>query len=175
MIRKRLILLFTAATLGSCGIGDNSEQNVPAIGPAVQESLIQANQQLNRLESEAIDLYVSRKGLKMTKTGSGLRYMIEEKGTGEIAKPGMTATVNFKLSLLNGKVCYNSDSTGTEQFVIDQDEVESGLHEGIKMMHVGGKAKFILPSHLAHGLAGDHNCVPARSPIIYDVQLLNLK
>ena len=55
------------------------------------------------------------------------------------------------------------------------DNVETGLHEGIKYMKVGEKAKMILPSHLAHGLIGDSKKIPPRSTIVYDIELLDLK
>jgi FKBP-type peptidyl-prolyl cis-trans isomerase len=87
---------------------------------------------------------------------------------------GMKATVKYKISLLNGRVCYTSDNKGLEQFVVDNDQVESGLHEGIKRMKVGNKAKFILPSHLAHGLIGDEDKIPSHAPIVYDIELLEL-
>jgi len=87
----------------------------------------------------------------------------------------MQAKVKFTVSLLNGTICYSSDSSGTESFLIDHDQVESGLHEGIKLMHEGDRAKFILPSHLAHGLIGDRARIPARAPIVYDIELIQLK
>jgi FKBP-type peptidyl-prolyl cis-trans isomerase len=140
----------------------------------IQESLIKANQKLSKNEIADIEAYILRNDLKMEKSGTGLRYFIYGEGKGDFAKSGMKAKVNFKISLLNGRVCYSSDSTGFEQFVVDNDQVESGLHEGIKRMKVGNKAKFILPSHLAHGLIGDEDKIPARAPIIYEIELLEL-
>lgn len=145
------------------------------ITPEVRESIIRANQKLTAGESKEIDNYIRRNRLTMNKSGTGLRYMFLKKGNGDTALSGMEATVKFKLSLLDGSVCYSSESEGPETFTIDQDNVESGLHEGIKLMRKGDVAKFILPSHLAHGLAGDKNCIKARSPVVYDIELLDLK
>jgi FKBP-type peptidyl-prolyl cis-trans isomerase len=86
----------------------------------------------------------------------------------------MSAKLKFSVSLLDGTLCYSSDSSGLESFIIDHDQVESGLHEGIKLLHEGDKAKFILPSHLAHGLIGDKDKIPRRSPIVYDIELIQL-
>lgn len=146
-----------------------------SLTPELMEALIKANQKLIENESGQIDNYLQLKKLKMSETGTGLRYVIIEEGGGKKASPGMIATVRFKLSLLDGTLCYQSDSATGDKFMIDKDQVESGLHEGIKLMNQGGKAKFILPSHLAHGLAGDQNCIKARSPVIYDIELLNLE
>jgi len=169
----RRILPCLICILSACG-GESPESKDIPITAAMKESLIQANKQLTLSESDEIELFIRRSGLNMDRTGTGLRYLITHHGSGEQAKTGMTATVRFTLSLLSGKVCYSSDSTGTEQFRIDHDEVESGLHEGVKLMRVGDRAKFILPSHLAHGLVGDKDCIPPRSPVVYDIELLKL-
>lgn len=140
----------------------------------IQEALIKANQKLAKNELADIDAYILKNSLKMEKSGTGLRFSITGEGKGKFAEAGMKATVKYKISLLNGRVCYTSDNKGFEQFVVDNDQVESGLHEGIKRMKVGNKAKFILPSHLAHGLIGDEDKIPSHAPIIYDIELLEL-
>ena len=164
-------------TVSVTGINCSDSRKQPAGLPenVIKEPLIRANRQLAHDESLQIDNYISRRGLQMQKTGTGLRYMISKPGNGKAAAPGMNATVNFTLSLLDGTICYSSDSTGAETFTIDHDQVESGLHEGVKLLREGDRAKFILPSHLAHGLLGDNNKIPPRSPVVYDIQLLELK
>jgi FKBP-type peptidyl-prolyl cis-trans isomerase len=58
--------------------------------------------------------------------------------------------------------------------VVGQGEVEPGLDEGIRLLHSGDKARFILPPHLAYGLIGDENKIPARSVIVYDLTVLSV-
>jgi FKBP-type peptidyl-prolyl cis-trans isomerase len=58
--------------------------------------------------------------------------------------------------------------------VLGHSTEESGLEQGILMMQEGDKARFILPPHLAHGLLGDENMIPARSIIVYEVELLDI-
>jgi FKBP-type peptidyl-prolyl cis-trans isomerase FkpA len=122
-----------------------------------------------------IDAYIKRRGWEMQKTGTGLRYFIYEKGTGEQASEGKVAEVNFTLMLLNGDTAYTNINGKPQQFLIGMDNVESGLHEGITYMQVGDKAKLILPSHLAHGLIGDLNKIPPRASLVYDIELIDLK
>ena len=127
-------------------------------------------------ESDEIDQYVKHRGWNnMRSTGTGLRYMIYEHGSGEQATKGKYAFVNYKITLLDGTVCYTSEKNGPKKFLIGQDHVESGLHEGILFMKAGDKAIFILPSHLAHGLMGDNDKIPARSSVVYDIELLSLR
>jgi FKBP-type peptidyl-prolyl cis-trans isomerase FkpA len=153
----------------------NSESEQQQIDPEqLKESLIKINKTLAHEEALAIDNYIARRGLKMERTGTGLRYMIIKPGKGAFAKAGMRATVNYRIELLDGTFCYSSDSLGPQSFVVDQDQIESGIHEGIKLLSKGAKAKFILPSHLAHGLLGDQDKIPAKSSVVYDIEVIDL-
>lgn len=179
----RTIALACAAVVlaGSPGCGNhkNSQGNKKELSSPneIREPSINTNKMLTQKESDDIDQYVKRQGWDkdMKVSGTGLRYMIYKKGTGEQADNGMYAKVNYKISLLDGRECYSSVKDGPKEFLIGQDNVESGLHEAVAMMHVGDKAIFILPSHLAHGLMGDNNKIPPRSSVVYDIELLSLR
>jgi FKBP-type peptidyl-prolyl cis-trans isomerase FkpA len=110
----------------------------------------------------------------MNETGSGLFYSIYEKTEGEHASKGKIALLNFNISLLNGKEVYSSDEKGVIEFEIGKGNVESGLEEGVLLMKTGEKARLIIPSHLAHGLSGDHDKIPEKATIVYDVELIKL-
>ena len=116
-----------------------------------------------------------RKSWKVEETGSGLRYYIYKNGDGPFAESGMTANVRFKITLLTGETCYQTEGDEIESFKIDKSEVESGVQEGIKKMRVGDKAKMIIPSHLGHGLAGDFDKIPPLTTIVVDLELISLK
>jgi len=111
----------------------------------------------------------------MEETGSGLRYLIYKKGDGEKAEKGKVVVLDYTLSLITGDVIYSSDKDGKKVFKIGQGDVESGLEEAIHFMHVGDKAKLILPAHLAYGLLGDNNKIPPRSILVYDTELIEIK
>jgi len=101
--------------------------------------------------------------------------MVYEHGNGDSIREGDLVTVEYELSLLDGTVCYNTDTTGAESFVVGSSIVESGLDEGVKYLQQGDKAKIILPPHLAHGLLGDENKIPARSIILFDIEIIDVK
>lgn len=157
------------------GCNPENRSTDPANPVEVKESIIKENREFVKEEDERIDKYIKRHKLDMIKTSTGLRYQVYKKGEGEQAKTGQWARVNYTVKLLDGTEVYSTGEKGPESFLIGQDNVESGLHEGITYMHVGDKARFILPSHLAHGLTGDQDKIPPRSTIIYDVELLSLK
>ena len=127
-------------------------------------------------EEDEIDLFLKRHSdWKMTKTGTGLRYFIYEKSNlKDTAKIYDEVTVDFEIKLLDGTICYTSENKGSESFMIEKTDVESGLHEALKYMCTNDKALFILPSHLAHGLLGDSDKIPPLVPVIFDIHLLKI-
>ena len=53
--------------------------------------------------------------------------------------------------------------------------VESGLEEGILLLKLGDKARFIIPSYLAHGLSGDQDKIPPKATLIYTIKIIDLE
>ena len=169
-------MLAVVVLLGSaCGDNHKQTKQTNIQSKEFQDKLVAANKMYVKRESDEIDQYIAKRAWVMTTTGTGLRYMITKHGEGkELAKVDQKAKVNFKISLLDGTLCYSSDSIGAKVFVIGRDNVESGLHEGIQYLHQGDKAVFILPSHLAHGLTGDDAKIPPQASVVYEIELLSL-
>jgi len=125
-------------------------------------------------EDQEIEDFIHRYGWKMNKTQTGLRYMIYKQGHGVKAITGKKATIRYEIRLISGDLCYSSEQLGQRKFTIGQGGIETGVQEGILFMHVGDRAKFIVPSHLAFGLLGDQDKIPPQSTLIYDIELLKL-
>jgi len=141
-----------------------------------KEDVEHLSQEMNKWDAtrqkDEIDAYVKNRGWEMTETGTGLRYMYVKKGEGAPAKNGGAVLVAYKVFLLDGTLCYSSEQDGPRTVRIGKDYVESGLHEALQLMKVGDQMRFILPSHLAHGLTGDDDKIPPRSTVMYEIELL---
>jgi FKBP-type peptidyl-prolyl cis-trans isomerase len=152
-----------------------NSSNAPVSDRASQrENLLRANKGLVSLDQQRIKNYVKRRNWEMQVTETGLWYQLMDTNANEKAQTGKIAHLKYQVSLLDGTICYTSDSLGLMQFKIGQGGVESGLEEAILLMRVGEKGRFILPPHLAHGLLGDDNKIPPRSVIVYSAELLKL-
>lgn len=174
MILFRFLFILLTGYTSSCNFNNNPPAKKVNYD-SLREPLINANKLSVKRESDEIDQYVKFKQWNMITSGTGLRYMIYKPGEGPLAKTGQLAKIHYKVSLLNGTLCYTSEEKGPKQVAIGQDHVESGLHEALTYLRVGDKAMIILPSHLAFGLAGDDNKIPARASVVYDIELLSLR
>lgn len=154
----------------------NSEKNKDEVKDwhKINKQLIDINKYLVKEDKERIESFIKRNGWNMQETSTGLWYEIYETVNGEPAEENLIATIDYRVELLDGTLCYSSDSTGTLTFKIGKGNVESGIQEGILMLKEGDKARFILPPHLAFGLVGDDNKIPPRSIIIYYIDLISL-
>lgn len=161
----------------SCNNSQEAEQNTSRkiSKKEIKENLIKTNQHLVKSEEQNIQDFIQRYHYQMTETGSGLYYEIYEKGNGPAAVKGNIAQLNYSIRLLNGDLIYQSAEEGIKEFLIGKGGVESGIEEGILLLHVGDRARFIIPSHLAFGLLGDREKIPEKATIIYDIELINLK
>lgn len=124
---------------------------------------------------QEIDDFINRYHWEMTRTETGLRYMIYNAGKGPFVKKGDLVELKYKISLLNGDVVGSSESSSTLSVEIGKRNVVSGLEEGLMFMNKGTHAKLIVPSHLAYGLLGDMAKIPARAALVIDVELCSVR
>jgi FKBP-type peptidyl-prolyl cis-trans isomerase len=177
MMRSLFIIIFTWLILSvfvSCSGKTNKEPENNNNSKLLEESLVKANKHAVSAENEQIENYIKRHNWQMKETGSGLRYNIYFAGSGEKAQLGKIAVLKFSTKLITGDVIYTSEKDGLKEFMIGRGGVESGLEEGILLLRVGDRAKFIIPSHLGFGLLGDQDKVPPKSTLIYDIELVSL-
>ena len=110
------------------------------------------------------------------KTESGLRYKMIQKGDGKQAEAGKTVSVHYEGSLENGKVFDSSYPRKKPiEFRLGQGQVIEGWDEGIALLQVGDKARFVIPSDLAYGPSGAGGVIPPNATLIFDVELMDVK
>ncbi len=139
------------------------------------DRFIEINKQFIENDQNVIAGYVDTMGMVMDRTETGLWYSILEKGEGENISTGQIVTLDYQISLLDGTLCYSSDSLGYKTFMTGHGGVETGLEEGVLMLKKGSKATFIMAPHLAHGLIGDDDKIPYRAILLYEVEVIDVK
>ncbi len=171
-----VIYAMVLASLAGCSCGKNTEKKEPSAIPAGEkkEMLLRVNKFLVKKDIELIESYSERRGWDMEVTESGLFYEIYHRTGGEPARQGARIRIAYQISLLDGTLCYSSDREGPKEFLLGKSQEISGLEQGVEMMREGEQARFIIPPHLGYGLMGDGERIPARSIIVYEVELLKI-
>jgi len=127
-------------------------------------------------EKEAQEAILNEVSTGFKKTDSGLRYQIIQDGTGKQATKGDMVSVHYKGQLLDGTV-FDSSYKRKEpiDFTIGVGQVIAGWDEGIQLLKIGDKARMVIPSNLAYGSRGAGGVIPPDAPLIFDVELVNIK
>jgi FKBP-type peptidyl-prolyl cis-trans isomerase len=107
-------------------------------------------------------------------TASGLFFAKSLVTEGAQPQKGQTARIKFDASYLDGTPLGDSEQLGGQyDLVIGEGKVLKGLEEGVSLMRVGEKARFVLPYTLAYG-ANPYGNIPAYSNLVFDVELLDV-
>lgn len=115
-------------------------------------------------------------GLDTIKMQSGLRFLKVESGSGVKAQQGKYVSVHYTGYLMDGKKFDSSVERGEPiEFQLGKGMVIKGWEEGIELMHVGDKMRFIIPSELAYGEKGAPGAIPANATLIFDCELVDVQ
>jgi len=110
------------------------------------------------------------------KTESGLRYQIIQKGNGAQAEKGKKVSVHYQGALENGQVFDSSYKRKQPiDFQLGVGQVIEGWDEGIALLQVGDKARFVIPSYLGYGSRGAGGVIPPDATLVFDVELMDVK
>ncbi|PHQ28682.1 peptidylprolyl isomerase [Leeuwenhoekiella nanhaiensis] len=123
-------------------------------------------------KAEALDKL--SQGFKETK--SGLRYQIIQEGNGKKAETGKMVSVHYKGQLADGTVFDSSYKRNQPlDFQVGVGQVIAGWDEGIGLLKVGDKARFVIPSDLGYGSRGAGGVIPPDAILVFDVELVDVK
>ena len=128
-------------------------------------------------EKKTLDKYIAECGIHDLPIDNGMYYINLMKGSGVSTDSGRIVLLNYRGYFLNGRCFDSSFETQPFEYIIGTEEqLIPGLAMGVRRMHEGEKAKFIIPSHLAFGSSGSSTgIVPPFTTVIYEVELLKVQ
>lgn len=163
------ILLISLILMSSCHPGRGKPTVAKKPGRTEMADL---NRYLVQKDREIIQNYIERKGLKLAESPTGLWYMVRNPGKGRLFKNNDRIIINYSCSLLDGTVCYSSETLGPREIILGKTGIEAGLDEGLRLLRPEAEAVFILPPFLAFGLVGDGKKIPPRTTIVYTIEVM---
>lgn len=165
----KILLLFI-----SCASDTNEQKKKELDIVKLKEQFIIANRHNLQKERDIIEQYIRNHNQPYKYTPQGIYfYLIKADEKSDSIRSGQTIKVEYKIYLLDGTLCYQSESGKPQTVIVEKDQTESGIHRGLQMMRKGERARMIIPSYLAHGLLGDFDKIPPQSPIMADITVLH--
>lgn len=101
----------------------------------------------------------------------GIQYRVIKSGYGDQPGKHDCVTVNYKGSLINGKVFDQTTDSQPATFAVNG--VIAGWTEVLQMMHVGDDWEVTIPSGLAYGTQGaGQGVIPPNQTLVFEIELL---
>ena len=129
------------------------------------------NRKLNEREHQQIqNLITSNPDKDYIASKSGFWYYYSTKIENDTIKPqfGDVIDFNFNVSNIEGNEIYSNTN---RTYVMDKEELFTGLREGLKLLKPKETVTFIFPSQKAFGYYGDDHKIGTNVPLICEVTL----
>lgn len=174
-MKHPLLFILTFLVFSSCKPSEARRPVSNNSGSFIDAS-IERNKKLNNREYAQIEAFIkdSKKPFTSSEYGFWYAYNTKIETNTKTPKFGDLVQYTYALKDLKGKVIYPAKELETQSYYIDQQELFSGLREGLKLMKEGESITFLFPSQKAYGYYGDLEKIGSNVPLICDVSLLKL-
>lgn len=110
------------------------------------------------------------------KTSTGIRYIVQAPGTGEVIRAGDMVSVIYAVRLLNGTIVdQNINREKPFTFRVGRDVVIAGWDQIMQEMKLGERRLVIVPSELAYGMRGQPPRIPRDATLVFLIEVLDIK
>lgn len=136
------------------------------------DASVERNKKLNAKEQASIEKLMKAQNKTYIASESGFWYYYNNKiEIDSLKTPNFGDLVNYNYSVkaLNGTIIYSAEELKTQDYAMDQEELFTGLREGLKLMKTGETVTFVFPSQKAYGYYGDDNKIGSNTPLICEV------
>lgn len=140
-------------------------------GSFIKESA-ERNKKLNAREHKRIEnIMAQNPEYDYVASQNGFWYYYHTKVEKDTLTPQFGDIVNFDYNIkdLNGNTIYSKAELGTTNYVMDKEEIFTGLREGLKLMKPSESVTFLFPSQKAYGYYGDKEKIGTNIPLMVNV------
>ncbi len=168
---NKFLTLILIVLFASCKSPEARKPISTKTGSIINAS-IERNKKLNAKEQAVIKKIMAQQNNDYIASQSGFWYYYNNKVENDSLKTpefGDIINYNYNVKRLNGDLIYSKETIKTQNYVMDKQELFTGLREGLKLLKAGETATFIFPSQKAYGYYGDENKISHNTPIICEV------
>ncbi|PIV16227.1 MAG: gliding motility-associated peptidyl-prolyl isomerase GldI [Flavobacteriales bacterium CG03_land_8_20_14_0_80_35_15] len=136
--------------------------------------IINQNKLLVGLQDKAFNNYISSNPemhFINSQSGFWYAYLNQNHHSNRTPKPSETVIFTYQIADIDNQIIYSKEELGEQSFVIDKEQRETGLQNGLKLMKENEEVMFLFPSFLAYGVLGDRKKIKTNQPLIYTVYL----
>lgn len=174
---KKLITLLIVLLLTACKSHEARKPVAQSTDTFIDES-IEHNKKLIAFEEGLIQKIIKKDTINNYLTSnSGFWYYYNEQNISPTSRPGFGDKVTFSYNLqhLDGTPIYTTEEIGPRTYVMDKENLFTGLREGLKLMKEGETITFLFPSYNAFGYYGDTKRIGTNVPIKSTVTLHSIQ
>jgi gliding motility-associated peptidyl-prolyl isomerase len=172
-VKKSLTILLVLFTFIAC---KNPQARRPVSvksGSFINKS-VELNKKINNEQHKLIQQIIQKNPeLKYIASQNGFWYFYNVKIEEDTITPKFGDIINFNYNVVdfNNKPIYSEEDIKTQNYAMDQEELFSGLREGLKLMKANETITFLFPSQKAYSYYGDENKIGVNTPIICKVTI----
>ena len=177
MMNKLITILFACLFIVGCKTPEARKPISVKTGSFIDDS-VERNKKLNAKEqSHILKLMEQQADKNYIASESGFWYYYNIKTEIDSLKTpdfGDIIDYNYDVKTLNGQTIYSKDDIKTQRYAMDQQELFTGLREGLKLMKEGETVTFLFPSQKAYGYYGDQNKIGSNMPLMCEVTVFSI-
>lgn len=171
---SRIIALLICALLFVACKSPEARRPVSSKSGSFIDASVERNIKLNEREQAYIKKIMSENPeQEYIASENGFWYYYNVKQADSLITPdfGDIVTFNYNIKTLTDDIIYSKEDLKTQTYVMDKQELFSGLREGLKLMKSGETVTFMFPSQKAYGYYGDENKIGINVPIKCEVSV----
>lgn len=171
---SRIIALLICALLFVACKSPEARRPVSSKSGSFIDASVERNIKLNEREQAYIKKIMSENPKQeYIASENGFWYYYNVKQADSLMSPdfGDIVTFNYNIKTLTDDIIYSKEDLKTQTYVMDKQELFSGLREGLKLMKSGETVTFMFPSQKAYGYYGDENKIGINVPIKCEVSV----
>ena len=158
--------------ISSCSSPEPRKPIIRKTSSFMSES-VQRNRLLNNVEEEKFRQKMERDSINdyiNSEYGFWYYYKIKDTLNNKLATTGDEVIFSYEVRSFNDSIIYSKEELGDRNYLVDKEELITGLQEGIKLMKEGEVVVFLFPSYKAYGYTGNER-IKSNEPLIYTVNL----